>query len=81
MYGLCLHATSKQFDPVLAPLFVGEIEAKDSLATKRFILRTGSGYKLSATKLVSFTGDEAEGATGRELGCIFVPCGPHRMMT
>lgn len=81
LYGVCLHGISKNFDPIVMPLFIGETEGKDALATKRFILKAVSGYKLSAAKIISFTGDEAEGAAGRLLDCNVLKCAPHRIST
>ena len=81
LYGVCLHTISKEFDPIVAPLFVGETEGKDALATKRFILRAIGGYGLFAGKIAAFTGDEAEHAAGELLGCTVLKCAPHRLST
>lgn len=81
MYGVCLHALSKEFDPIVAPLFVGETDSKEALETKRFIVRACAGYKLSAQHISAFTGDEAEAAAGAHLGCVFLRCAPHRIST
>lgn len=80
LYTIVLHAISKQMDPVLLPLCVGEIEGKTAQESKRWVLRKSSAYELSARSIFVFTGDEAEESAGTMLG-RFQACGPHRLST
>jgi hypothetical protein len=76
MYAIVLHTISKQMDPVLLPLCVGETDGKTAQETKRWVLKKASAYELSARSLFVFIGDEAEEAAGTMLG-RFQACSPH----
>lgn len=81
MYGVCLHAISKELDLIVLPLNVAEPEGKTTVESKKFVQKTLGMFELSFKDLIAFTGDEAEHALSELLGCVFIRCGPHRLAT
>ncbi len=81
MYAVTLHALTKGFDFIVLPLVIEEVGGKTAMETKQFILKSVAAFKLSAKKLLSFTGDEAESKTAELLGVYYIKCAAHRIST